>query len=99
MINLQQIKTLWDRYESLEAQTKDPCRANGAYWEYFRTKDELIELIPEFLEEIDSLKRAFLKEKFWSLWKLNESDDVSKITEQARHQIKRELPEIDWEFE
>jgi hypothetical protein len=99
MITLQSIKILWGRYRSLEDQTKDPCRSAGAYWEYFKIEDELIELVPKFVEEIDSLKRALLKERFWSLWKLNESDDVSKITEQARHQLKRELPEIDWEFE
>jgi len=127
-VNLQQIKTLWGRYESLKVRNSDPCRSNGSILEYMDIREELIELVPRFIEEIenleikrdhfkedairmataygehqkqiDILRRALLKDRFWSLWRLNESnDDVNTTTEQARHQLKCELPEIDWGFE
>ena len=49
---LQQIRNLLGRKAALEEQLKDPCRAAGAYREYFTLKDELIYIVPKLLDEI-----------------------------------------------
>jgi hypothetical protein len=62
------------RFKSLEEQTKDPCRAAGAYWEYFGTKDELVDLVPELVEEIEKQEKELVEFRRLSQFQSNGLD-------------------------
>jgi hypothetical protein len=61
------------------------------------TRNEWIKIFNDKDEQIETLKAALIKERFWSIWrKINKSvdADVEKTTVKARKQLANEMPEI-----
>ncbi|MCK9571649.1 hypothetical protein M0R72_22050 [Candidatus Pacearchaeota archaeon] len=62
---------------------KSPWRFDGICYDTIRS----------LLDHIDSLQSALIKECFWNIWREGKHDDVAKVTELAKKQLRAEMPE------